>query len=129
MEKIVVDTDIVIDFLRTDKGLLPQLRKLQEKGVLEIYLSSVTIMELFAGDMRRTQEKMLADLLATFKVIPFDEEIAKFAGEEKRGKKLQIQLSDFIIGITSVYFKANLVTRNKDHFRGIRGIKFFKIVS
>lgn len=126
MEKVVVDTDIIIDFLRTNKGLLPQLRDLQEKELLEIYITSVTIMELFAGDMRKTQEKMLVDLLINFKVIPFDEEIARFAGEEKRGKKLQIQLSDFIIGITCTYFKAELATRNQAHFRGIKGIKFFK---
>ncbi|MBI3380305.1 PIN domain-containing protein [Candidatus Gottesmanbacteria bacterium] len=127
MEKVVVDTDIIIDFLRTNKGLLPRLRQLQEKGVLEIYISSVTIVELFTGDMRRTQEKMLSDLLVNFKVIPFDEEIAKFAGEAKRGKRLQIQLSDFIIGITSIYFKADLATRNKDHFQGMKGIKFWKL--
>lgn len=126
MKKVVVDTDIVIDFLRTNKGLLPQLRGLQEQGEVEIYISSITIMELFAGEMKSVQLKMLIELLVNFKVIPFDEEIAKFAGEEKRGKRLQIQLSDFIIGITSIYFKADLATRDKDHFHGIKSIKFFK---
>jgi predicted nucleic acid-binding protein len=125
MEKVVADTDIIIDFLRTNKGLLPKLRKLQEEGVLEIYISSITVMELFAGEMKSTQRKMLDELLVYFKVISFDDDIARFAGREKKGKKLQIQLSDFIIGITSIYLQTTLATRNKEHFRGIPKIKFF----
>lgn len=128
MDKVIVDTDIIVDFLRTNSGLLPQLMQLQQNGVCEIYTSSITIMELFAGEMDKTEIKMLNSLLEYFKTIPFDQELARFAGEKKRGKKLRINLTDLIISITSVYFKAKLATRNKDHFEGIPGIEFFKIV-
>lgn len=125
MEKVVADTDIVIDFLRTNAGLLPQLTKLQQEGICEVYFSSITIMELFAGEMTNNEIKMLFDLLGRFKVISFDQELAQFAGENKRGKKLTVHFADFIIGITSIYIEAKLVTRNKEHFIGIPHIKFY----
>lgn len=125
MKKVVLDTDVIIDLLRINKGLLLPLLELQEQGKLEIYISSVTIMELFAGEMKSAQMKMLSGLLAHFKSIPFDDTVARFSGELKRGKKLQIHLSDFIIGVTAVYFEAQLATRNKDHFKGISKIHFY----
>lgn len=126
MEKVVVDSDIIIDYLRTDKGLFPQLNNLQLQGKIEVYISSVTVFELFSGSSAKRDEKYIFKLLANIKVITFDTELAKFAGEERRGKKLTVPLSDFIIGITSIFLKADLATRNRDHFRGIRGIKFFR---
>lgn len=127
MDKVVVDTDVVIDFLRINRGLLPQITELQKQGLCEIFISSVSIMELFSGEMNSSELKMLYGLLEYFKVVSFDRELAQFVGESKRGKKLMVPFADYIIGITSVYLGAELATRNKDHFKGIPKLKFFTL--
>ena len=108
MEKVVVDTDLVIDFLRTNKGLLLLIMKFQREGLVEMLFSSITIMELYAGEMTKDELEMLIDLIRNFKVVSFDQPLAQFAGEKKRGKRLQIRTADFIVGATSVYLGASL---------------------
>ncbi|MBI3955508.1 PIN domain-containing protein [Candidatus Gottesmanbacteria bacterium] len=127
MDKVIIDTDIVIDFLRINAGLLPRITELQKNGLCEVYVSSISIMELFAGKMNASELKMLYSLLEYFKVVSFDRELAQFVGESKRGKKLTVPLADYIIGLTSIYLGAELATRNKDHFKGIPKLKFFTL--
>lgn len=122
----MLDTDIIIDFLRIKKGLLQTLFKLQKAGKIEVYLSSVSIFELFAGQSSKRDNEYILSLISTLEVISFDHNIAKLAGEIKRDHKLSIALADFFIGVTSIYLGAKIATRNKDHFRGIKGIRFFK---
>jgi len=129
MEKVVVDTDVVIDFLRTNAGLLLHIMKLQKDGLLELFFSSITIMELYAGEMTKSELEMIIDLIRNFKVVPFDQQLAQFTGEKKRGERLQIRTSDFIIGATSIYLEARLVTRNNKHYKGIRGLKYFDLTT
>lgn len=125
MEKILLDTDVIIDFLRTKQGLLRKLLTLQKSGKVDIYLSSVSIFELFAGQSSKKDKEYILSLLSTLNIIPFDLNIAKLAGETKRDYKLSVALADFFIGVTSIYLGAKLTTRNKDHFQGIKRIKFF----
>lgn len=127
MELVVVDTDIIIDFLRTGSGLLPALFELQTQGKIELYLTSMTIFELLAGDMPTSQESLIEKLVSYFQIIPLTREIAAFAGVKKRGKKLSITVADYIIGISTVYYRAQLATRNKKHFSGIPNLVFYEM--
>ena len=127
MEKVVVDSDIIIDYLRTSKGRLPDLLSLQEQGKIEIYVSSMTVFELFAGSFSKKDESKISELVAGFKVVAFDENLAKFAGELTRDWKLSLPLADFVIASTAVFIEAQVVTRNKDHFKGIPKLKFFTL--
>ena len=126
MQKVVMDTDIVIDFLRTGNGPFLHLLELQEKEKIEMYISSVTVMELFAGEMKKKQIDILGSLITVFTIIPFETRLAQFCGELKRGKKLDVLLADFIIGTTAIYLNAKLATRNKRHFSQLSGIRFFE---
>lgn len=127
MEKILIDSDIIIDFLRTGKGLLPDLLSLQKINKAVIYISSVSIFELFAGQFSKKDKTILLSLINTIEVMPFDQNIAQSAGEIKRDYKTSIALADFFIGVTSIYFGAKLATRNKEHFKGIPRLKFFTV--
>ena len=127
MEKVVVDSDFIIDYLRTSKGWLPDLISLQSQGEIEIYVSSMTVFELFAGHSSKKDEPKILELVASFKVVAFDEKLAKFAGELTRDWKLSLPLADFIIASTAVYVEAEIATRNKDHFKGIPRLKFFTL--
>lgn len=127
MKKVVVDTDIIIDFLRTNSGLFPKLMKQQIDGAVEIYLSSVTVMELFAGKSAVKQKKLLAELLANFQIVAFDSQLAEYAGNLKRKVKINIPLPDYIIGVTAKKYKARLATRNINHFKNIPRLQFYKV--
>ena len=69
MEKVVVDSDILIDFFRASKGFFPQLLYLQEEGKIELYISSITVFELFSGSSSRREEKLLMETISNFRVI------------------------------------------------------------
>ena len=126
MQPVVLDTDIIIDFLRTGGGLFPYLLDRQANGDIELYLSAVTVFELLAGSMPAKQKELVEKLLSYFHIIPFDHELASFAGIQKRGKKLTINLADYIIGISAVHNNAKLATRNKKHFTGIPKLSFYE---
>lgn len=126
MTKVLVDTDILIDHLRTGGGPLTQLVTMQSNGKIEIYLSSITVMELYAGLSSLKLAKKIQLLLNSFLVIPFDVTVAQFAGELKRDQKFPtVPVVDYIIGSTAVWFKAQLATRNRRHFSSIPELKFF----
>ncbi len=127
MKKVVVDSDIFIDYLRTSKGWLPDLLSLQRSGEIEIYISSITVFELFAGNSSKKDEAKILQLISGFKIVTFDEKLAKFAGELTRDWKLSQPLADFIIASTAVYIEAQVATRNEDHFKGIPRLKFFTL--
>lgn len=128
MVKVFLDTDILVDYLRAKKGPIVDLVKLQERGKIELHLSSVSIMELFAGLSALRMQSELGMVLHSLTVISFDKNIARFAGELKRDKKFQtISLADYLIGTTALSMKAQLATRNKKHFQGIPGLKFFDL--
>lgn len=126
MTKVLVDTNILIDYLRAKRGPIVELFQLQEKGHVQLYLSSLTVMELYAGlSSSKIQDELDAVFNACF-IIPFDQVIARFAGELKRDKKFRaVPLADFLIGTTALWLEAQLATRNQKHFTGIPGLKFF----
>ena len=124
MTNIVVDSDIIIDYLRTGEGQLPRLFTAQRDGKCELYLSAVTVLELFAGKSSKTVEEKLHELIEGFTVIPVGVDLAIAAGQIKRDNRVDSALADLIIGATSVSAGAKLATRNKKHFRGIPKIQF-----
>lgn len=126
MVKIVVDTDIIIDFLRNGAGDLPLLLKLQAEEKAELYLSSLTILEIFVGKSSKKRAGEIEAVINSFKIIPVDQFLARVCGEKQRDHCLSITLSDLIIGLTAVFLNAVIATRNKKHFQKIPGLKFFK---
>lgn len=126
MNRVLVDTDIVIDFLRTNKGLLPDLLNLQKKNETDLYMSTITILEIFAGKKSKKQADFLHELITSFKVVYLTPELAQFAGELKRDHNLPTAFADLVIGSSTLYVKAELATRNRKHFQGIPKLKFYK---
>lgn len=127
MKRVVVDTDILIDFLRVKRGSFAQLIAQQKQRKIELYLSSITVMELYAGKSSADILTYLEEFVGQFKIVSFDKVLARFSGELRRERKLSIQTTDFIIGVSALWLKAEVATRNKKHFQGIQGLKFFKL--
>ncbi|MEK7129696.1 MAG: PIN domain-containing protein [Patescibacteria group bacterium] len=128
MTKVVVDSDIIIDFLRTGSGLLPALFESQRDGKLELFLSAITILELFAGKSSKAAAGQLRELITGFTVVPLGNELAIFAGELKRDHRISTAFADLVVGAATIAIGAQLATRNKRHYQGIPKLRFYPLL-
>ena len=126
MTKVLVDTDVIIDYLRINRGPMAQLVLIQSNGEIEMHLASISVMELYAGLSSIKFAEKIELLVNLCTVVPFDATVARFAGKLKRDKKFPtVPVTDYLIGSTALWLKAELATGNKKHFAGIPGLKFF----
>ncbi|MBI2405414.1 PIN domain-containing protein [Candidatus Gottesmanbacteria bacterium] len=125
MTKVLVDSDIIIDFLRTGGGMLPKLFIGQRDGKVELFLSTITVLELFAGKSSKTTTEKIHELIAGFSIIPLGIDLAVFVGELKRDHRMDTAFADLIVGATSLSISARLATRNRRHYRGIPKLRFY----
>ncbi len=124
---IVLDSDIFIDFLRTGKGLYLDVLKVAARDGIDLFLSPVTIFEIFVGSSSKAQRNLILKSISNFKTISFDSDLGRFIGELKRDHRLNISFADLIIGGTALSMKAEIATRNRKHFESIPGLKFFGV--
>jgi len=110
---ILVDTDILIDYLR---GTQESVRYLEELDV-DLKLSVVNVTELFAG-VRDNEHEAVQDLLDCFEIVPLDQSLAKRGGLMRRdfGKSHGVGLADAIIAATAEKLGCTLATLNRKHF-------------
>ena len=111
MDKFLVDSDIIIWYLKGRDKEVQLLEELAEKG--ELFTSVVTIAEIRAG-LTKDTKKIILELKNIFKPLNISEEIAELTGEFKQKYKLDI--ADMFIAATAVINKLTLVTYNKKHF-------------
>ena len=111
MDKFLVDSDIIIWYLKGRDKEVQLLEELSEKG--ELFTSVVTIAEIRAG-LTKDAKKIILELKNIFKPLDITEEIAELTGEFKQKYKLDI--ADMFIAATAVVNKLTLVTYNKKHF-------------
>ncbi|OGD54845.1 hypothetical protein A3J78_00830 [Candidatus Beckwithbacteria bacterium RBG_13_35_6] len=125
MKKLVVDTDIIIDYLRqiNQETLLKGF--LQNKN-LKIYIAAIAITELWKGDnITKLQEKnQVEGLLSKLKIIIADKKISQKAGEILR-KYHHLMLADALVAATAIVENAELVTFNKKHFNKVEKMKLY----
>lgn len=127
-DKIIVDTDVLINHFNNRSSLLSQFALLDKPKKPNIIVSVVTIYEFYSGQSLKkhnifTQTEELFQLFTVQNITP---EIAKMAAEINRKEKLygKIGLGDLLIGSTALYLDARLFTLNKRHFRCIPELKF-----
>lgn len=126
MTGYLLDTDIVVFFLRGKKEITERLSSLDPN---QIYISEVTEAELEYGNYcsGRYDEnrEMLDRFLSCIHVIPFSEAISLYAKERFRLNSLGMGIEDFdlLIGCTSVAKGLVMVTNNERHYSRIEGIE------
>lgn len=126
MIKVVVDTDVIIDYLRAKTGILLELLDLTRNEAIWLYCPSIVVLELFSGESSKKDRQVIEEILSAMTIINLDKDSAKKAGELKRNKKMDITVPDLIIGETTLSLDAQLATSNVKHFSQIPGLKFFK---
>ena len=127
--KIVVDTSIFVDYIRSKKGILPELMKLASKKQTTLYVASVVILELWAGLSMNDDDiyKKVKRLVKVAKVINLTGQLAESSGELRRKKEV-IGNMDAVVAATALYLGAELATNNKKHFEKVPGLKLFKLL-
>jgi predicted nucleic acid-binding protein len=66
-------------------------------------------------------------VLELYQLMPYNYEIAKLAGEIVRDNKNLVEFPDAAIAATALVNEAELLTLNKKHFAGIKGLELFDI--
>jgi len=120
MAQLLIDTDVLIDYLRDQADSVAYLESLTPP----LTVSAITVAELYAG-VRDGAERAVLDLFVdSFRVIAIDEAIAIRAGLIRRdfGKSHGTGLADAIIAATAESQEAQLVTLNRKHFQMIENV-------
>ena len=114
MKNIIVDTDILINFLRGKPKARDFLISLMENSSL--YCSAITIAELFAG-MREHERDKTTELINGLTIIDVTRDIAERAGIYRRDEKsLTLELDDCLIAASAFMHKCTLATGNGKHY-------------
>ena len=120
---MIVDSDLLIDFLRDQKPVVSRL--LEEIENNEICTTAVSRFELLAGVQSMKQLSTVQRFLDAIKTLPLDAAASDRAAEVHRdlSKKGQdIGMADSLIAGIVLNNKAALLTRNRKHFERVQGI-------
>lgn len=107
--QILVDTDVLIDFLRGKDGARTVLEAALARATLCI--SVITLTEILAG-MRPKEEKATEALIKGFVLLPVSESVARIAGQ-LRNHHRSVLLPDCLIAATTLHEQADLLTFNR----------------
>lgn len=123
MKKLVVDTSIIIDFLRVEDKISTILYKIAEE---DLYVSIITHTELYAGKgvwEKDNVKEALDKILKGTTIVPLDIPISEQAGKIRAQKDRS--LIDSIIAATASSIGAEIVTLNLKDFQGIERISIY----
>ncbi len=119
--KLVLDTDIVIDYLRGQPEAVLFFKNNSDRSIL----SAIVVAELYAGVRGDSEEQMIDKLLSIHPIIPVTTKIAKAGGllRRKFGKSHGVDVADAILAATALAENAELATLNVKHYPMMHGLK------
>jgi predicted nucleic acid-binding protein len=114
IERLLLDTDVLIDYLRAQAQAVSYLEGRTET----LLVSAITVGELFAGVREGKERTALSAFLSAFEIVPVDAVIAERGGLFRRdyGRSHSTGLADALIAATAEHVQASLVTLNRKHF-------------
>ena len=114
MRRVLLDTDVLINFLRGKSGARDYLAALINEA--DLCCSALTVAEIHAG-MKEHEREKTAELLDSLIILTITREIAEKAGSYKRTLKSQsLELDDCLIAATAFSAHAVLATSNYKHY-------------
>ena len=118
---ILIDTDIVIDFLRGDKQVLSHFKSVSDS----ICFSAITVAEIYAGIKGKKEESEVERLFSIFPVIATTNEIARVAGRfvKQYRPSHSIEVPDAVIAATCLVSDSELHTLNSKHYPMFKDLK------
>ena len=114
MNKVLFDTDVLIEYLRGKDEAQTYIDNIQEI----VYMSSISMAELYAGVRKGEESRKLEVFIETFEVISLNKNIAKIGGLYRNQYKPShgTGLADALIAATAREIDAQVITFNIKHF-------------
>ena len=125
MKRLLLDTSVVIDFLRQKDKKKTLLYKLSNE---KCAISLITHTELFAGKSvweSKVARQELETLFSGLTIIPMNNAISEKAGAIKAFYK-NVDLLDCIIAATAIHHDMELVTFNTKDFSPIEKLMLYR---
>jgi tRNA(fMet)-specific endonuclease VapC len=114
MKRILLDTDVLINFLRGREETRDYLASVLDEA--DVCCSVVAVAEIHAG-MKEHERLKTTELLDSLTIIDVTRDIAEKAGTYKRTMRSQgLELGDCIIAATAFTAHAVLATGNVKHY-------------
>jgi predicted nucleic acid-binding protein len=127
--KILIDTDVLIDFLRGDKRTVELIKEISMQKLLT---TDINAFELYHGAYKsRNRSANISDvenLLGSLEVLGTARESMKKAAEliaHLENKGGSVDIADLFIASICLVNSASLLTRNKKHFERM-GVRIFE---
>lgn len=110
----LIDTNILIDFLRGDKKAVDFLTQINQTSLL----STITVAELYSGTEGQHELQQLELLIFRFTVVSLTPDIARKSGLIKKEyhPSHNIGIADAVIAATALEHNAKLFTLNLKDF-------------
>ncbi len=128
MQKIIIDTNILIDYANGYAKWLDDLLSSKNSSA-KLILPTIVIAEYFTSiSLENNDDAEIADkTFSLFVKQDLNESIAKILGAIMRHKTYSpgAGVSDLIIAATSIYLDAELATNNKKDFAKIPDLRLF----
>lgn len=123
MKPYLIDTNIIVDFLRKDKRAVAFLNSLDRS-----IISTITVAEIYQGAKNIKELDSIKELFKFFIVLPLDEQISQLSLKlmEKYVLSSRLLILDSLIAATAKKYSLTLITGNWKHFKMIKGLKLEK---
>lgn len=128
-QRVLVDTDILIDVLRSVTSTIAILQSTEASSTLCI--STVTQMELIVGCRNARELQGLDRFLQQFEVVNITETISRHAVQVLKQYRLShgLLLPDALIASTSLITGYTLLTKNQSDYRFIQNLNLLPFSS
>jgi tRNA(fMet)-specific endonuclease VapC len=126
--RTIIDTDILIDFLRNQKEAVAFITQLEEKKT-RLSTTAINAFELYYGAHKSRQSvqtlqstKKLLDRLVLLPLTPRSAQRAGHIYAELELEGQPIGLRDTFIAAIALTRKYSVATRNTEHFKKVKGL-------
>ena len=122
--RMVVDTSVFIDFLRSTKKETTILFNLPDNS--KLFVSTVTLFELYAGATTPAKWEDIRLLTEDLIILPLTIDIAQQAAiifQKLRNENQIIEFRDIFIGASALTNNLPILTLNKKHFSRIKNLE------
>lgn len=126
LKNILIDTDILIDFIKDNDSAVQCLELLEKE--YNLYISSITYLELLIGARNKKDLENLDEFANTFNILHLNQSISEKAIELVKLYRLNkgLLLADGLIASTAIIYDMGLITKNQKDFKFITGLDLIK---
>jgi tRNA(fMet)-specific endonuclease VapC len=120
---IIADTDVLVDFLRGG-GAAACVELELSTGSLRT--TAIAAFELWQGARTARAEQDVKTLREALEIVPLDARAAELAGGVRRlllGRGADIGVADSLVAGVCLRQDGTLLTRNREHFERIAGLR------